>query len=396
MSAGDVVLLVAALAPAPTTLMLAVELAVGLGTMMPLPAIDGEVAPLFTVVVPAHDEAAGISATIASIRADLRAGDRLLVVADNCSDATAALAAAAGAEVIQRHDPTRRGKGYALETGFAHPAVTATGVTLVVDADCRVEPGALPALAAAAARTNRPVQGNYQLTAPTGADGGTRFRAFAIRIKNAVRIGGTHRLGFPCILTGSGMAFPRPLLSCIRIGSGEIVEDLQMAVDLALAGHGAVFCAGAKITSPLPLDREAAARQRERWEGGFLSVARRYAGHLMVAGVIQRRPGLMMMGIDLAVPPLSLLAAVLAGLALLTLAAATAGASFIPATVALAQVTIFIAGVFAAWRAQGSDLISSRELLALPLRVIAKVPFYLRLSRTRNHAWVRTRRDELH
>ena len=57
------------------------------------------------VLVPAHNESTGLRPTIDDIRAQLHAGDRLLVVADNCSDDTAAVAAAAGAEVVARHDP---------------------------------------------------------------------------------------------------------------------------------------------------------------------------------------------------------------------------------------------------------------------------------------------------
>src|SRR5579863_9902131 len=68
----------------------------------------------FDLIVPAHDEAAVIAGVVASLRklhwpAD---GSRVIVVADNCSDATADLARAAGAEVLERRDTTRRGKGY--------------------------------------------------------------------------------------------------------------------------------------------------------------------------------------------------------------------------------------------------------------------------------------------
>src|SRR5580704_2288892 len=72
------------------------------------------------VLVPAHNESRGLLPTLEDIKRQLRPGDRVLVVADNCTDDTAAVAAAAGAEVIERHDPTRRGKGYALDFGIQH------------------------------------------------------------------------------------------------------------------------------------------------------------------------------------------------------------------------------------------------------------------------------------
>src|SRR5689334_8695221 len=60
--------------------------------------------PRIAVVVPAHNEAALIHRTIHSILAQLPAGARLLVVADNCTDNTADVALAAGAEVSVRQD----------------------------------------------------------------------------------------------------------------------------------------------------------------------------------------------------------------------------------------------------------------------------------------------------
>lgn len=70
------------------------------------------------ILVPAHNESAGLGLTVENIKAQLVVGDRLLVVADNCVDDTAAVAAAAGAEVIARVDPARAGKGYALDFGI--------------------------------------------------------------------------------------------------------------------------------------------------------------------------------------------------------------------------------------------------------------------------------------
>src|SRR5262245_12401856 len=67
------------------------------------------------VLVPAHNEGINLLPTLADIKAQLRAADRLLVVADNCSDDTAVVAAEAGADVVVRNDPNRKGKGFALD-----------------------------------------------------------------------------------------------------------------------------------------------------------------------------------------------------------------------------------------------------------------------------------------
>ncbi len=72
------------------------------------------------ILMPAHNESRLIAETIRSVAPQLRSGDRLIVVADNCSDNTAAIAAAEGAEVVVRTDSLRRGKGYALDRGVRH------------------------------------------------------------------------------------------------------------------------------------------------------------------------------------------------------------------------------------------------------------------------------------
>jgi len=57
-------------------------------------AIEAEARrPSLAILMPAHDEAAGIADAIRALSPQLLVGDRLLVVADNCSDSTAAVAA---------------------------------------------------------------------------------------------------------------------------------------------------------------------------------------------------------------------------------------------------------------------------------------------------------------
>jgi len=80
------------------------------------------------VLIPAHNEASLIASTLESIRPQLASSDRLIVVADNCSDDTAAIAAGAGAESIVRTDQTKRGKGFALDFGVHYLATPTAGL----------------------------------------------------------------------------------------------------------------------------------------------------------------------------------------------------------------------------------------------------------------------------
>src|SRR5262249_58162412 len=92
-----------------------------LGSLSSVHGIDrarGGRRPKVCVIVPEHNESVSIAKTIAAIKPQLTTRDRLVVVADNCSDDTATIAALEGAEVIERHDQERVGKGYALAHGI--------------------------------------------------------------------------------------------------------------------------------------------------------------------------------------------------------------------------------------------------------------------------------------
>ena len=94
---------------------------------------------------------------------------RVLVVADNCTDSTAALARAAGAEVLERDDTERRGKGYALD--FAFHASQAHGwadAVVVVDADTEVSANLLEAFAARIENGAKAIQAHYGVLNCTG------------------------------------------------------------------------------------------------------------------------------------------------------------------------------------------------------------------------------------
>src|SRR5690606_30500033 len=154
--------------------------------------------PAVAVIVPAHQEEDGIGDTVTALRSQLRLDDRLLVVADNCTDRTAILAREAGAEVVERVDPARRGKGFALDFGVRYLAEKPPAVVILVDADCRLAPGAIDHLAAEACASGRPAQGLYLLSAPPDSGIGLQVAELAFLVKNQVRPAGLHRLGLPC------------------------------------------------------------------------------------------------------------------------------------------------------------------------------------------------------
>ena len=350
----------------------------------------------FAVLMPAHDEAGGIAAAIAAVRAQLGARDRLLVVADNCSDATAASARAAGAEVIERTDAQRRGKGYALDHGVRWLERAPPVVVVVVDADCIVAPGALERLTQRCLATARPAQALYLMHAPPGAGLGLRIAAFAWVVKNRLRPLGGAALGWPCQLMGTGMAFPWTLIRSAPLASGNLVEDMELGVALARAGAAPLFCAQALVSSVFPSDAAGARAQRRRWEHGHLSVLAAIGPRLLAQALLRRDGALAALALDLMVPPLAALALELT--AMLVIGAAWWGftADALPVALAALAMGLFGAVVMAAWWRDGRQLVTLRELVALPWYVAAKIPLYVRLFTKRQVEWVRTKRDDGH
>ncbi len=345
------------------------------------------------VLVPAHDEEAVIAATLGDIRSELNGADALLVVADNCRDRTAEIARSLGARVIERHDPVRRGKGFALDFGIAHIASDPPDVLVIIDADCRVEPGAIRRLSRFAMNHGRPAQADNLLALPRGAAPLTSISALAFLVRNRVRPTGLRRMGLPCQLMGCGMALPWEVVRAAPSAGSHLVEDMMMGIDLAARGFAPVYCRGAHVTSPPPKRMHAMRGQRRRWEYGHISTLIERAPKLITHGIAQRRLKLLAMGLDLLVPPLALLAILLSALVGLSCWWALSGGSLAPLSLVTTALMLVGLGVLLAWLKFGRQVLPARYLFALPFYILWKVPLYLSfLVRGRQSGWERTER----
>jgi len=349
--------------------------------------------PRLALLVPAHNEAAGIAATLGSLSPELKRGDRLVVVADNCSDDTARIAAAAGAEVVQRHDLARRGKGYALDAGVRYLERDPPAIVVIIDADCRVEPGAIERIARASAAAGRPVQALYLMEASVSAGPLQPIVRFAWIVKNLVRPLGMYRLGLPCQLMGTGMAFPWRTLRAARVASSHLVEDVKLGIDLALAGTPPLFCPDARVWSRFPESPTGAHSQRTRWEHGHLSMILGEAPRLMLQGLLGHGSGVLALALDLCVPPLALLSlAIVASICAGAFSYALLG-DVLPLGIALLAGACLLAAILVAWARFGRQILSLARLASAPWYVLSKLPVYIKFVIRREVEWVRSSRD---
>lgn len=344
------------------------------------------------VVIPAHNERDIVAATVAAVRADLRAVDRIIVVADNCSDDTAAIARPAGADAIERNDRARGGKGYALQFGVDHLRHDPPETVVFIDADCRPAPGAIARIAARAAYLQRPVQALYLMNAPAGAGPKAAVSAFAWLLMNRVRMSGLQRLAGVTRLTGSGMAFPWRLVSASNFASGEIVEDLALTLTMIEAGAPPFLDLGAVVTSELARSEKGATTQRARWEHGSIRMAWRTAPKLFLKGLTGDRRALAM-AFDLAVPPLTVLAVAIVTMLPVSALAALGGVTA-PLMLSLLSAFLFVASVAFAWRAHGREVLPVGELKAIAPYFLGKARVYGAEGRRSAQRWTRTERGE--
>jgi cellulose synthase/poly-beta-1,6-N-acetylglucosamine synthase-like glycosyltransferase len=345
-----------------------------------------------TVIVPAHDEAATIAPALAAIKSQLRPEDRLLVVADNCSDDTAEIAMRAGASVLVRNDPARRGKGYALQFALDSLGKAPPAVVVFIDADCRIGKGALAHLAGAAA-AGRPAQALCLMQAGEGAPAKLRAAEFAWIVMNRVRMRGLYTLFDVCRLTGSGMALPWTIARWVNLASGEIVEDLALSASLTEAGAAPVHCADALVFGVFPNAEEGAVTQRARWEHGSLRLAWRRAPALFVRAAKNRDLRLAAAALDLAIPPLGVFGALAALMVLVTALARAVGASA-PFSLSLWGLAAFIAAIAAAWLGFGRRALPLSQFGALFEYFLQKLKVYGRSARDSTKSWTRTPRDD--
>ncbi|QDU70707.1 glycosyltransferase family 2 protein [Mucisphaera calidilacus] len=393
MTVTDALLLLIALPP---TLCIAVVVAEAwLGFLLPKrkPSSDCTPGPI-TVLIPAHNEETGITTTIASVQPQLRSEDRVLVVADNCSDNTADNARVAGAEVIERHNEHERGKGYALAHGIEHLTANPPAVVVFIDADCTLAPDSLLPLARQAVSRQRPAQSLNLVDPPEQPSLKDRISVLAFLVKNLVRTRGLARLNLPCALTGTGMAMPWDLITTVDFASGHLVEDMQLGVNLTLTGKSARLCEQALVTSPAPSDQNAAGTQRTRWEHGHLQTIINHAPRLILHGITRFRIDPLVAGIDLTVPPLAMLCVLWLAITIALAAVATLTPFGLGALITLvAAGLLLLLTVVTAVIRDGGQRVGLVHLLAVPLYILWKIPLYLRFLVARQTTWVRTQRD---
>lgn len=349
----------------------------------------------FDIIVPAHNEAAAISGVVAGLlKLDWPAdGFRVVVVADNCTDATATLAREAGAQVLERHDTTLRGKGHALDFAFrASLEKRWAYAVVVVDADSAVAPNLLEAFAARIESGAKAVQADYRVL-NAHASWRTRLLTVALAAFHQVRSRARERLQLSCGLRGNGWCVTARLLRQVPYLAFSLAEDVEYGIDLGLAGYRVHYADETFVAATMVAGEEAARSQRQRWEGGRLQLARAKVLPLLKRGAAPDGRVCLDLAFDLLVPPLSYAAA---GVVVLMLLAGVAWfwhpALLVWWWVGLVCAVSLSLYVLRGWQLSGIGGRGLADLMRAPAFVAWKVLLMLRARLPAE--WVRTKREQ--
>ena len=343
-------------------------------------------------LVPAHNEEQNLAFTLTDIQRDMETGNRLVVVADNCSDRTAEVASRFGAEVLVRHDDILRGKGYALAHGIEHLRKHPPAVVIFLDADCRIERGFGPALADEALSKNRPVQARDIMVAHPDGSGVQAVAEFAWLVKNVVSPLGRQGLGMAGLLAGTGMAVPWEQLSRVDAATGSLAEDLKLGVDLAIAGNYPAYLPSATLTSRFPVSEESLSVQRQRWEVGSLAVLINYVVPLLKEALRKLDVKLFLLAIDISIPPLVMYFVVLVSTCAITGVAILLGGSWTGFMIALSGVLLWSVSVFMSWAAFGRKVLPLSAWPSIFRFILQKKSIYAVAFYRKKLKWQRTDR----
>ncbi len=348
----------------------------------------------FGLLLPAHDEEKVLSSLLESLAALDYPKERytVYVVADNCTDSTAALARAAGwVRVYERFDQNRRGKGYALnwivqrleDEQAAHDAY------VVIDADSVVDPALLQEFAREL-ETGAEAAQAYNGVLNIADSPSSALRWIALALVNHVRPLGRNGLGSSSTLTGNGMCLRRSLLQRHPWQSFSIGEDYQYYLTVVEQGVRVRYVPEAVVRSEMPVTFEQMKTQDVRWESAGSQPKWRIALRLVRAGVGARDAVRLEAVAELLTPPLSVLVAgcvltLLASLLLWTLPGVLGGLGLI------VGLLFFIASPLYLLRPPRAVYLA---LLHAPLFMLWKLWVVVALRRSKKHTseWIRTSR----
>lgn len=241
----------------------------------------------YAVMIAARNESAVIAQLLESIRQQDYPKDLvdIYVVADNCTDDTAAIAAAHGARVFERQNKMQVGKGYALRFLLEkirdnYPQEHYDGY-FVFDADNLLDPHYITEMNKVFSSGNRAVTG-YRNTKNFGDNWITAGYGIWFLRESEYLNRPRDYLGTSCAVSGTGFLFAQDLLD--ELGGWDfflLTEDLEFTAELVCRNIKIAYCNTAILYDEQPRSFKQSIIQRSRWVRGYLQVVAKRGGSMV-------------------------------------------------------------------------------------------------------------------
>ena len=230
--------------------------------------------PKILFLVPAHDEELLIESCLRSLSTlDYpRARYDVTVIADNCTDGTATLARAAGAQCLERDDPTHPGKPRAIAWALPQLATHQYDGVVIIDADATVDQGFALALATANPLRDKVLQ-PYNDVHNRGDNALSRMAAVFAAVTYRISFRLKRRAGLN-VPVSAGMCIGAGVLAAHPWNAFSLSEDWELYAWLTAAGVPIDYVEPAHLYAQEARSLRQSASQRQRWTAGKLAVLR--------------------------------------------------------------------------------------------------------------------------
>jgi cellulose synthase/poly-beta-1,6-N-acetylglucosamine synthase-like glycosyltransferase len=269
----------------------------------------------FAIFIPAHNEEVVIENIVENLEQLNYPKDsyEVFVIADNCTDNTAGIARKAGANVLERFDDKKKGKGYALQWAFEQVLYGDEkdyDAAVVFDADNLVSRNFLKEMNNKLCDGYKVVQGYIDSKNP---DDSWITASYSIAFWSSNRLFQCARsyLGLSCEIGGTGFCMDVNVLKQIGWHATCLVEDLEFTMKLVLNNIKVGWAHKAIVYDEKPLKLVQSWKQRRRWMQGFADVCSRYFFKLLLKGIKERNMTLIDCAIYTLQPYLILIGAVM-------------------------------------------------------------------------------------
>lgn len=351
----------------------------------------------FAIIVPAHNEEKIIAKTIYSLSGLIypKKNYDVFVIADNCTDSTASLARSLGANVLERHNKKKTGKGYALRWAFDRLLEEKEyDALIVVDADSLISGNYLEVMNYYLENGSRVIQSS-DLVLPEPGNWSIESTRIGFMLYNYVKPLGRKVLNFNMGLRGNGMCFRRDVLEDVPWQAWSQTEDVEYGLVLLLKGIKIDFAPEATVYAQMPTEPKNAESQRSRWEIGRYQIIQRYTLKFLYQSIKKRSASFFDVFIELVTPPfVNMMLMVVALFIAATILWYMGFVSLIHFVMWGFLVLLGFAYLFIGLYVGEADKDLYKSLLHLPVYIYWKMKVYGRVLRKgKESKWVKTERD---